>query len=42
MAEFKDDRWRRLHDLFQGRTEHGSLTVGSQTIIIGGIADYSP
>ena len=36
VAEFKNDQWRRLADLNQGRNGHGSITVGGQTMIIGG------
>ena len=36
VAEFKNDQWRRLADLNQGRWGHGSITIGGQTMIIGG------
>ena len=36
VAEFKNDQWRRLADLNQGRHSHGSITIGGQTMIIGG------
>ena len=36
IAEFKNDKWRRLDDLNTGRSRHGSITLGSQTMIIGG------
>ena len=36
IAEFKNDKWRRLDDLNIGRKSHGSITLGSQTMIIGG------
>ena len=36
VAEFKENLWRRLADLKQGRTRHGSITIGGQTMIIGG------
>ena len=36
VAEFKNDQWRRLADLNQGRRGHGSITIGGQTMIIGG------
>ena len=39
IAEFKNDKWRRLDDLNTGRYAHGSITLGSQTMIIGGFAD---
>ena len=40
VAEFKDNRWRQLGNLNKGRHRHGSLSVGDQTIIIGGNAEY--
>ena len=36
VAEFKNDQWRRLADLNQGRRGHGSITIGGETMIIGG------
>ena len=37
IAEFKDNEWRRLEKfLNQGRYGHGSVTIGGQTMIIGG------
>ena len=36
VAEFKENVWRRLADLRQERWHHGSITVGVQTMIIGG------
>ena len=36
VAEFKNDQWRRLADLNQGRYGHGSITIEGQTMIIGG------
>ena len=39
VAEFKENQWRRLDYLVKGRYYHGSLSVGDQTIIIGGNAD---
>ena len=38
VAEFKEDQWSQLGSLNKGRLEHGSLSVGDQTIIIGGYA----
>ena len=38
VAEFKDNRWRQLDNLNKGRDLHGSLSIGDQTIIIGGRA----
>ena len=36
VAEFKNNEWSRLKDLSKARYGHGSLSVGEQTIIIGG------
>jgi len=36
VAQFKNDQWRRLADLNQGRYTHGSIIIGGQTMIIGG------
>ena len=36
VAEFRDDRWQQVATLKQGRSRHGSITFGGQTVIIGG------
>ena len=36
VAEFKENVWRRLADLKQGRYGHSSIMVGGDSIIIGG------
>ena len=36
VAEFKNDQWRRLANLNEGRHGHGSITIGGETMIIGG------
>ena len=36
IAEFKHGQWRRLGDLTQGRIAHGSISIGQQTLIVGG------
>lgn len=36
IAEFKNDQWRKLGDLTQGRSYHGSISIGHQTMVIGG------
>ena len=41
VAQFKDFQWRRLADLNKGRTEHGSISIGHQTMIIGGYVSTS-
>jgi len=40
VAEFKNDQWRRLADLNQGRYGHGSITIGGETMIIGGYFNW--
>ena len=40
VAEFKNEQWRRLANLNQGRSHHGSITFGGQTMIIGGRSRY--
>ena len=37
IAQYKDDQWKRLTDLNRGRYGHGSISIGSETMIIGGI-----
>ena len=41
IAEFKNDQWRRLDDLNKGRYRHGSISIGRQTMIIGGYTSES-
>ena len=36
IAEFKNDQWRKIGDLTQGRHVHSSISVGQQTMIVGG------
>ena len=36
IAEFKNDRWRNLGDLTQGRYYHGSISIGQKTMLVGG------
>ena len=36
VAEFKDGAWRKLANLNQGRRGHGSISIGDETMIIGG------
>ena len=36
VAEFRDDQWALLDDLSKARYRQGSITVGSQTMIVGG------
>ena len=39
VAEFRDYQWKHVADLKQGRSRHGSIAFGDQTIIIGGHSD---
>ena len=36
IAEFKNDQWRKLGDLTQERQYHGSISIGHQTMVVGG------
>ena len=36
IAEFKNDQWNQLDDLNAGRYYHGSITIGTKTMTIGG------
>ena len=39
VAEFKDNQWRQLDNLNSPRKFHASLSVGDQTIIVGGYVE---
>ena len=39
VAEFRDDQWTQLDDLNKGRKVTGAITVGTQTMIVGGYSD---
>ena len=36
VAEFRDDKWAYLDYLNKKRYRHGSITVGTKTMIVGG------
>ena len=36
IAEFKNDSWRQLGTLTKGRSSHGSISFGTETMVIGG------
>ena len=36
VAEFKNDQWFRAENLKRGRYDHGAITIGKKTMIIGG------
>ena len=38
IAEFKNDVWRQLENLANGRSGHASISLGDETMIIGGVA----
>ena len=42
VAEFRNGRWARLKDLAKGKYGHGAITVGTQTMIVGGDPDGNP
>ena len=41
IAEFRNNQWRNLGSLTKGRVYHGSITVGQETMIVGGYASDS-
>ena len=36
IAEFKNGQWRKVKNLNKGRYQHGSITIGSKTMVVGG------
>ena len=36
IAEFKNDQWRKVGDLTRGRQHQGSISIGRQTMVVGG------
>ena len=42
IAEFSNNTWRQIGSLVKGRYNHGSITIDSQTMIIGGYTVYPP
>lgn len=38
VAEFRDNQWRELGSLTNPRCYHGSITVGQETMSIGGLS----
>ena len=36
IAEFKSDAWRQLGTLTKGRDRHASISLGEETMVIGG------
>ena len=41
IAEFKNDGWRQFGTLKQGRHYHGSITLGDETMVVGGYGSDS-
>ena len=41
IAEFKNDSWRQLGTLKKGRSYHGSISLGDETMVIGGYSSDS-
>ena len=41
IAQFKNNQWSKAGDLTQGREYHGSISVGTETMVIGGYASDS-
>ena len=39
IAEYKNDVWRLQGTLTTGRERHGLITLGTETMIIGGFSD---
>jgi len=39
IAKFEDNKWSRYGNLQQARIGHQSITIGTQTIVIGGETD---
>ena len=36
IAEFKNEKWRKLGDLTQGRAVPGTISIGHRTMVVGG------
>ena len=41
IAQFKNNKWSKVGDLTQGRQYHGSISVGTETMVIGGSVSES-
>ena len=39
IVEFKNDQWRKVDDLTRGRQHQGSISIGRQTMVVGGSTD---
>ena len=38
IAEFKNDNWRQFGTLSNGRSKHGSIKMGDEFMVIGGVS----
>ena len=36
IVEYRNNEWRKLGSLGKGRSYHGAITIGQETLIIGG------
>ena len=39
IAEFRNDSWRLMNNLYRGREAHGSIALGNKIMVIGGYGD---
>ena len=39
IAEFKENKWRKVGDLAEGRSDHSSISFGGETLVFGGYSD---
>ena len=39
IAQFKNYQWKNFGTLYRGRMNHGSITIDSKTIVIGGLTN---
>ena len=42
IAQFKDNEWSQYGKLLKARSAHASITVGLNTMVIGGDDQFSP
>ena len=38
IAEFKDDEWRKVGELVKARSSPSAISIGDETVILGGYA----
>ena len=39
IAEFKENKWRKVGDLAEGRRDPSSISFGGETLVFGGSSD---